>query len=85
MRDLSEHPLYPFFCAVADDYHSSIEKYGPWPNDKDYQTRAVKSECLEWEAANLATGKHQHREQEELIDMANVAGKRWLALKEGCE
>ena len=79
--DLNQHPLAPFFLEVVKEYERGLGKYGDWSaKDNDWQTKAVKSECLEWEAANLKTVDGTKREMQELTHLGNVAGKRWNEL-----
>jgi hypothetical protein len=75
-----EHQLAPFFQAVRAEYERGEDKYGPWSKiSPKRQKRAVKSECLEWEAASLKDDGGE-REMQELTHLANVAGKRYEQL-----
>lgn len=81
MIDVLDHPLTSFFCAVIAEYERGLNKYGDWSNlDDEIQRNAVKSECLEWEAASLKTVDGARREIEELTHLANTCGKRFNEL-----
>jgi hypothetical protein len=80
--DLSKHPLFPFFIEMVKEYERGAGKYGSWENKSvQWQKDAIKSECLEWEAASLKTVDGTNREMQELTHLANVSGKRWVELK----
>jgi hypothetical protein len=80
--DLNCHPLADFFRAVAAEFKRGLDKYGEWSNlSHAEQLSAVKSECLEWEAASLKTSNDaSERERQELTHLANCCGKRWKEL-----
>jgi hypothetical protein len=79
--DLNNHPLTPFFLAVAEEHGRGVGKYGAWAGKKrKWQRNAIKSEYLEWKAANLKTVGGEERERQELSHLANVTGRRWLIL-----
>jgi len=80
--NLHGHPLTPFFAAVADEYDRGLAKYGEWSKtlSNEEQLAALKSECLEWEAASLKTIGGRERESQELTHLSNCCGKRWIEL-----
>jgi hypothetical protein len=80
--DLNNCELTPFFLAVVAEFNRGLAKYGEWHMmTAQEQIAAVKSECLEWEAASLKTVGGREREMQELTHLANVCGKRWKELK----
>jgi hypothetical protein len=79
--DLNTHPLTAFFRAVAIEHERAVNKYGSWKDKKHkWQRDAIKSEYLEWKAANLKTIGGKERESQELSHLANVSGRRWSLL-----
>jgi hypothetical protein len=74
--------LITFMKEVEKEAIRGFEKYGPWEELSNKKQRdAVKSECLEWEAASLKTGKEGvMREMQELTHLANCCAKRWIEL-----
>ena len=83
MIDITNHPLAPFFANMAREYDKGLAKYGPWSEIPDHkQASAVKDEFCEWTAAYYNFDVHgEHGELAELPQLANVAGKRWLELR----
>ena len=79
--DITNHQLTAFFNEVAKEYDAGQKKYGEWREQNDeWQINALRSEIYELEAAILKRDNGK-RELQELPQLANVAGKRWIELR----
>ena len=77
-----DHPLWPVFKLVAEEYWFSMHKHGPWQDMEDaHQATAIRNEFTEWHNAWFASDVFgDHGELAELIDLINVAAKRHVEL-----